>query len=101
MKYKKKKIIYIQARLHAAETHGSLIMQNIMLEFATNYDKYDKLLNTFIVKLVPMINPDGVVIGNSRCSLAGLDLNRRWSEPNPILHPEIYYLKTNMAVSEG
>ena len=43
MKYKRKKLIYIQARLHAAETHGSLIMRNIMLEFAKNYDNYDKL----------------------------------------------------------
>ena len=34
IKYKRKKLIYIQARLHAAETHGSLIMKNILLEFA-------------------------------------------------------------------
>jgi murein tripeptide amidase MpaA len=76
-------------------------MKNIMLEFAKNYEKYDKILNNFIVKLVPMINPDGVVIGNARCSLAGLDLNRRWSEPNPIMHPEIYLLKNNMALCES
>ena len=48
-----------------------------------------------------MINPDGVVIGNSRCSLAGLDLNRRWSDPNPIMHPEIYLLKNNMTLCES
>lgn len=70
-----------------------MIMKSIMHEFANNYEKYDKILNNFIVKLVPMINPDGVVIGNSRCSIAGLDLNRRWSDPNPIMHPEIYLVK--------
>ena len=43
-----------------------------------------------------MINVDGVVIGNARSSLVGLDLNRRWNVPNPILHPEIYFLKKNM-----
>ena len=43
-----------------------------------------------------MVNPDGVVIGNSRCSLAGLDLNRRWTEPNPFVHPEIYFLKNHL-----
>lgn len=40
-----------------------------------------------------MINPDGVAIGNSRTSLMGLDLNRRWTLPNPIIHPEVFFLK--------
>jgi len=40
-----------------------------------------------------MVNPDGVTIGNSRCSLVGLDLNRRWSDPNPVVHSEIFFLK--------
>ena len=25
-----------------------------------------------------MVNPDGVIHGNSRCNLAGFDLNRKW-----------------------
>lgn len=32
-------------------------------------------------QIVPMLNPDGVVVGNYRCSLAGLDLNREYLEP--------------------
>ncbi len=28
-----------------------------------------------------MLNPDGVINGNYRCSLAGCDLNRRWKNP--------------------
>jgi murein tripeptide amidase MpaA len=43
-----------------------------------------------------MINVDGVVIGNSRTSLVGLDLNRRWTEPNPLIHPEVFFLKKEM-----
>ena len=43
-----------------------------------------------------MINVDGVVIGNSRTSLVGLDLNRRWTEPNPLIHPEVFFLKKDM-----
>lgn len=27
-----------------------------------------------------MVNPDGVIHGNSRCNLAGLDLNRNWMD---------------------
>lgn len=43
-----------------------------------------------------MVNPDGVVLGNSRSSLAGVDLNRRWANPNATIHPELYFLKVNM-----
>jgi hypothetical protein len=40
-----------------------------------------------------MLNPDGVINGNYRCSLAGCDLNRRWKYPSQILHPTIYHTK--------
>lgn len=39
------------------------------------------------------MNIDGVVHGNNRCSLAGVDLNRRWKNPNRKLHPTIYAAK--------
>ena len=41
-----------------------------------------------------MINVDGVIIGNYRTSMSGNDLNRRYSQPNKKLHPEIYAIKT-------
>lgn len=40
------------------------------------------LREKFIFKIIPMLNPDGVIHGNYRCSLAGCDLNRRWKNPN-------------------
>jgi cytosolic carboxypeptidase protein 2/3 len=40
-----------------------------------------------------MLNPDGVINGNYRCSLAGCDLNRRWKHPSQVLHPTIYATK--------
>ena len=40
-----------------------------------------------------MLNADGVINGNYRCSLAGCDLNRRWKAPSKNLHPEVYYTK--------
>ena len=57
-------------------------MRYIIKELTTNLKKYESLLANNIIRLVPMLNPDGVVIGNSRSSLAGVDLNRRWSNPN-------------------
>lgn len=40
-----------------------------------------------------MLNPDGVIYGNYRTSLLGVDLNRRWISPSKVLHPTIYYTK--------
>lgn len=40
-------------------------------------------LQAFIFKVVPMLNPDGCLVGNHRCSISGLDLNRTWTDPNP------------------
>jgi murein tripeptide amidase MpaA len=39
-----------------------------------------------------MLNPDGVIMGNTRVSLAGVDLNRKWGNAviNENLHPEIF-----------
>lgn len=38
-----------------------------------------------------MLNPDGVVFGNYRCSQLGCDLNRKWNSACRLLHPAIYY----------
>lgn len=40
-----------------------------------------------------MLNPDGVINGNYRCSLSGGDLNRWWKVPSKVLHPTVFYLK--------
>lgn len=44
-----------------------------------------------------MINPDGVIIGNYRCNLAGADMNRRYPNPSRFIHPEIFYIKKLIA----
>ena len=35
-----------------------------------------KLRDKYVFKIVPMLNPDGVITGNYRSSLGGYDLNR-------------------------
>ena len=56
-------------------------------------DQAKELRKHFVFKIVPMLNPDGVMHGNYRCSLLGCDLNRKWFSPNRLLHPTIYYTK--------
>ncbi len=44
-----------------------------------------------------MINIDGVIYGNFRCDVSGVDLNRRWKEPSKMFHPQIYDIKKKIA----
>jgi len=90
----KKRCVVISGRVHPGETVGSWMMQGV-IEFLTSLDHPEaKLLReNFIFKIIPMLNPDGVINGNYRCSLAGCDLNRQWKSPDKVLHPTIYYAK--------
>ena len=54
------------------------------------------LRNNYVFKIIPMLNPDGVIIGNYRCSLAGVDLNRQWLAPNSRTFPTNYHTKVMM-----
>lgn len=44
-------------------------------------------------KLVPMLNPDGVIVGNNRCSLSGRDLNRQYRTVMRESYPSIWHTK--------
>lgn len=44
-------------------------------------------------KVVPMLNPDGVVAGNYRTGLSGKDFNREFLNPDRFVFPEIIALK--------
>lgn len=40
-------------------------------------------------KVIPMLNPDGVFLGNYRSTVMGTDLNRSWHIANQWLHPTV------------
>lgn len=74
--------IIICSWVHPGESNASFIMEGF-LEFIVSNDKEAKALrDLFVFKVVPMLNPDGVIVGNYRCSLTGLDLNRQWATPD-------------------
>lgn len=67
-----------------------------MLDGILNYllsKEAHQLRKHFVIRVVPFLNPDGVIYGNYRCSLLGCDLNRKWDKPNRLLHPSVYYSK--------
>ena len=92
-KIKNKKGIVFTARVHPGETVGSWMLKGVIDFLVSDDINADILRNFYVFKIVPMLNPDGVIQGNYRCSLAGCDLNRRYSYPSRVFHPTIFYLK--------
>ena len=90
---KKKEGVVITARIHPGESNSSWKMKGVIDFLISEDPKAVELRNKYVFKIVPMLNPDGVINGNYRCSLAGCDLNRRWKFPSEILHPTVYHTK--------
>lgn len=88
-----REIVVYSARVHPGETNSSWIMNGLIKFLTGNSKEANKLRDNFVFKIIPMLNPDGVINGSHRCSLAGIDLNRVWDRPNQHLHPTIYYSK--------
>ena len=92
--YYQRKGIVLTARVHPGETVGSWMMRGALFFLTDPHNEEARLLReNFVFKVIPMLNPDGVISGNYRCGLAGCDLNRRYKNPSKILHPIIYQLK--------
>lgn len=88
-----KKAVVVTARVHPGETNGSWMMRGF-LDFILS-DSLDAqiLRDTFVFKVVPMLNPDGVIVGNYRCSLSGRDLNRYYRSMLKDSFPCIWHMR--------
>ena len=57
---------------------SSFVIEYIIDFLLGNSPTARMLRENFVFKIVPMLNIDGVIIGNYRCNLSGADLNRQW-----------------------
>ncbi|MBN3279991.1 CBPC6 carboxypeptidase, partial [Polyodon spathula] len=76
--------------------HGSIreSLGLCVIDFLVSQNPVARVLRDHVVfKIVPMLNPDGVYLGNYRCSLMGFDLNRHWQDPSPWAHPTLHAVK--------
>ncbi|ESP05203.1 hypothetical protein LOTGIDRAFT_208161 [Lottia gigantea] len=91
--FKRRPYIFLSSRVHPGESNSSWVMKGSIDYLLSSHPAAQRLRETYIFKIVPMLNPDGVINGNHRSSLVAEDLNRRWSRPCPKLHPTIYHSK--------
>ena len=79
----------IIGRVHPSETNGSHIINGLISSLLGNAESAKYLRKSVIFKIIPMINPDGVIIGNTRTSFSGKDLNRKYHKKAEFVYPEV------------
>ncbi|XP_007951098.1 cytosolic carboxypeptidase 3 [Orycteropus afer afer] len=90
---RQRKAVILTARVHPGETNSSWIMKGFLDYILGDSSDAQLLRDTFIFKVVPMLNPDGVIVGNYRCSLAGRDLNRSYTSVLKESFPSVWYTR--------
>lgn len=90
----KREAIVVSSRVHPGETNSSYVFAGVIELLSRPADPIAQYLReNFVFKLMPCLNPDGVVRGNYRSSFAGVDLNRQWILPVEGIHPTIFHAK--------
>lgn len=89
-----KPTVFISSRVHPGETPASFVLDGIW-KFLTNENSHQAkvLLDNFVFKVVPMLNPDGVYRGYYRLDTLGQNLNRYYIEPTKEEQPTIWAVK--------
>lgn len=83
------RVIVLLARSHPGESVTSFVCQGFLEFLLGSHPIANILRENFVFKVIPMINPDGVFLGNNRCNLIGQDLNRAWNIATEFSHPTI------------
>ncbi|XP_067874643.1 cytosolic carboxypeptidase 2-like isoform X2 [Heterodontus francisci] len=85
--------VVLTARVHPGETQSSWMMKGILDFLISEEPTAKELRRRCIFKIIPMLNPDGVIVGNYRCSLSARDLNRNYRHPKQELFPTVWHTK--------
>lgn len=75
---KRRPVIVIVGRQHPGITYSSFVIHGIINYLLSDEIISDKLRADYEIWVVPMLNPDGVVLGNYKNNLQGRDINRRY-----------------------
>ena len=87
------KYVVVNSRVHPGETCSSLMMEGFIKFISGQSDTAIALRNGMVFVIVPMINPEGVILGNYRCSITGQDLNRQYLDADMNTQPNVASLK--------
>jgi hypothetical protein len=89
----KRPVVIVMARVHPGEVPASHAMHGLLKFLCSDAPEAQALRQGITWVLVPMLNPDGVAVGNYRTDAAGADLNRMWLTCNPMSEPGVYAVR--------
>lgn len=89
------------ARQHPGETQSSYVCEGLINFLLLKTEASHFLREHYIFKVIPLINPDGVIFGNYRTNLLGVDLNRKWDTADDELAPEVTAIKNYIKKLNG
>lgn len=84
------------AILDDIHVHVQCTCYTVLRENHSFVSRSEALCDNFVVKMIPMLNPDGVVRGHYRTDTRGVNLNRMYLNPDPKLHPSIFAARSVM-----
>lgn len=58
-----KKYIVLSARVHPGESNSSWVMRGLLFHLTSTHPNAQFLRDRFVFKIIPMLNPDGVIHG--------------------------------------
>ncbi|GLE01524.1 hypothetical protein PINS_up010354 [Pythium insidiosum] len=86
----KKRTVIISARVHPGETPASFMLDGMFSLLLHPTDPSALALRrSFVFKIIPMLNPDGVCQGYYRTDTRGVNLNRVYDNPDATQEPAI------------
>ena len=93
--------VVMMGRIHPGETHGSWVLHGLLHFLLSTHPAATALREKLVILIVPMANPDGVIMGNYRTGFSGKDLNRQFKDPDPQLHPTVAAIKALVTRTVG
>lgn len=82
-----KALVVVCARIHPGETNSSYVAEGLIKYLCCEEETAKELRRKLVFKIIPMMNPDGVVAGNYRTSFFGKDLNRTYHQQRKFAFP--------------
>lgn len=71
----KKPTVFISSRVHPGETPASFVYDGMINFLSQDTEQASALLDNFVFKFVPVLNPDGVARGYYRLDTLAQNLN--------------------------